>query len=201
MDKVITSAVATVPGLRYLHDYLSQQEQAQLLTAIDRNSWLQDLKRRVQHYGYRYDYKRRTVDPSMCLGPLPLWVVPLVERLIHDGWAPLPPDQLIVNEYLPGKGIASHVDCIPCFGEPILGISLGSPCVMLFRHSRSGVQIPMLVERRSLYVMEGEARYEWEHGIKARKVDVCSGHRFQRGRRISLTFRTVIQQPFNVSTT
>jgi alkylated DNA repair dioxygenase AlkB len=199
MNKIPTSAVATVPGLHYVRDYLSQQEQAQLLIVADRNPWMQDLKRRVQHYGYRYDYKRRTVHRSMFLGPLPGWVVPLVEWLVHDGWAPLPPDQLILNEYLPGQGIASHIDCVPCFGDPILAISLGSPCTMLFSHLRTGVQVPVLIEPGSLYVMQGEARYQWKHGIMARESDVYSGHRFQRGRRISLTFRTVIQQAFNIT--
>jgi len=28
----------------------------------------------VQHYGYRYDYKARTIDHSMRLGELPQWV-------------------------------------------------------------------------------------------------------------------------------
>ena len=196
-DKITTSAVATVPGLHYVRDYLSQQEQAQLLIIVDRHPWLRDLKRLVQHYGYRYDYKRRMAPRSMFLGPLPVWVVTLIERLVHDGWAPLPPDQLISNEYMPGQGIASHIDCVPCFGDPILAISLGSPCVMLFGHPRTGVQVPVLIEPGSLYVMQGEGRYQWKHGIMARKSDVYSGRRIQRGRRISLTFRTVIQQAFN----
>jgi alkylated DNA repair dioxygenase AlkB len=68
---------------------------------------------------------------------------------------------------------------------------------MLFWHPRTGVQVPILIEPGSLYVMQGEARYQWKHGIMARKSDVYSGRRIQRGRRISLTFRTVIQQAFN----
>jgi alkylated DNA repair dioxygenase AlkB len=189
--------ITTVPGLHYLPDYLSGEEQERLLAVIDQHPWLADLKRRVQHYGYRYDYKRRTVDRSMFLGPLPQWAVTLAGRFMDEGWTPGLPDQLFVNEYLPGRGIASHIDCVPCFGDPVLAISLGSPCVMLFGHPHTGVQVPVLIEPGSLYVMQGEARYQWKHGIMARKSDGYSGRRFQRGRRISLTFRTVIQQAFN----
>lgn len=33
-------------------------------------------------------------------------------------------DQAIINEYLPGQGIAAHVDCEPCFGDEIGVVSL-----------------------------------------------------------------------------
>ncbi|WP_231289239.1 hypothetical protein [Rickettsia bellii] len=29
------------------------------------------------------------------------------------------PDQVIINEYMPGQGIAPHTDCIPCFSDTI----------------------------------------------------------------------------------
>ncbi len=56
-------------------------------------------------------------------------------------------------------------------------------------------QVPVLVEARSLLLMQGEARYHWQHAIPARKVDVVAGTRIVRGRRISLTFRSVITAP------
>lgn len=50
-----------ISGLSYIPDFISAQEQACLLSQIDQQPWLTDLKRRVQHYGYKYDYKARTV--------------------------------------------------------------------------------------------------------------------------------------------
>ena len=72
-----------VPGLRYIAGFVAQMEEARLLAAVDAAPWLSDLKRRVQHYGYRYDYKARKVVRSMYLGPLPDWVQPLA-----PGWWP-----------------------------------------------------------------------------------------------------------------
>jgi alkylated DNA repair dioxygenase AlkB len=179
--------------LRYAPDYITAQEQADLLAIIDCQPWITDLKRRVQHYGYRYDYKSRSVDPSMFLGPLPDWVAALAGRLHAEGFAPKRLDQLIVNEYQPGQGIASHVDCIPCFGNTILSLSLGSPCVMVLTEILTEVQIPLLMEPCSLVSMTGESRYQWKHGIPARKIDHFQGREIQRGRRLSLTFRSVIR--------
>jgi hypothetical protein len=42
-------------ALHYIKDFVSANEEAALLSAIDGEPWRQDLKRRVQHYGYRYD--------------------------------------------------------------------------------------------------------------------------------------------------
>ncbi len=187
------SIAALVPGLRYIPDYITAQEQADLLAIIDCQPWITDLKRRVQHYGYRYDYKSRSVDPSMFLGPLPDWVAALAGRLHAEGFAPKRLDQLIVNEYQPGQGIASHVDCIPCFGNTILSLSLGSPCVMVLTEILTEVQIPLLMEPCSLISMTGESRYQWKHGIPARKTDHFQGREIHRGRRLSLTFRSVIR--------
>lgn len=183
----------TVPGLRYIATYLTLEEQAALAAVIDEQPWLTDLKRRVQQYGYRYNYTGRTVDTSMFLGPLPIWASRLAQRLHHDGYTPELPDQVIVNEYEPGQGISSHIDCVPCFGDTILSLSLLSSCMMLFTHSRSQAQSSLFLEPGSLLVMQGEARYTWRHSIPARKSDVYNDQKIMRGRRLSLTFRTVIQ--------
>jgi alkylated DNA repair dioxygenase AlkB len=35
---------------------------------------------------------------------------------------------------------------------------------------------------RRLLLLQGAARYEWQHGILARKSDLCKGQRVQRQR-------------------
>jgi alkylated DNA repair dioxygenase AlkB len=181
-----------IPGLTYVRDYLTPSEQAACLIAIDQQPWLTDLKRRVQHYGYRYDYKSRSVDTSMYLGALPSWIMSLAERLHTDGFIGVVPDQVIINEYHPGQGIADHVDCLPCFGDTILSISLGSACVMNFTSIRTKQVIPILLEPGSLVVMQAESRTFWKHGISARKTDEYGGWTIVRRRRISMTLREVI---------
>ena len=184
--------ITDVSGLRYCRDYVAAKEQADLIEIIDQQPWITDLKRRVQHYGYRYNYTHRRVEPDMFLGPLPQWAEELARRLHQDGFVTQVPDQLIINEYEPGQGISSHIDCVPCFGDTILSLSLGSPCIMTFTRLQHASQVAVLLEPRSLVVMQGEARRVWKHGIPSRKVDTYHGQRIERGRRLSLTFRNVI---------
>ncbi len=181
-----------ISGLTYIPDFISAQEQDFLLAQIDQQSWLTDLKRRVQHYGYKYDYKARTVGNDAYLGPLPDWLLSLSKKLHNDGIFPSAPDQAIVNEYLPGQGISAHIDCVPCFAGTIASLSLGSPCIMEFSNPKTGEKKSIILEEGSLIVLSGPARYEWQHAIPARKSDIINGIKTERTRRVSLTFRNVI---------
>ena len=178
-------------GARVLCDFVSEQEAERLLAAIDSSDWRADLKRRVQHYGWRYDYRARTVSPDMRLGPLPDWLLAAAEAVGELAEFDQRPDQVIVNEYLPGQGISAHVDCEPCFGPAIASLSFGGPVEMIFKNRRSGERRSVMLEPTNLLILSGEARYDWTHEIPARKSDVIHGARIPRSRRVSLTFRTV----------
>ncbi len=187
-----SSAIAAVPGLSYLPDYVDAATAERLLAEIDRQPWLTDLQRRVQHYGYRYDYKARRADASLYLGPLPAWAAEIARRLHADGWFATLPDQLIVNEYQPGQGISKHVDCVPCFDATVASLSLGSGCVLEMANAPARAKVPLYLEPRSLVVLQKDARYRWTHAVPARKKDVVEGRDRPRGRRVSLTFRKVL---------
>lgn len=185
--------IDTIKGFNYIADYIDKIEDERLLEQIDGNSWLEDLKRRVQHYGFKYDYKARKVNYDMRIGHLPEWLQILGQRLHDDGHMPAKPDQVIVNEYEPGQGISSHIDCEPCFENMIVSLSLGSSCVMDFTHKLDKTKkIPVWLAPRSIIVLKDESRYNWLHGIAPRKSDQWAGQTIERKRRVSLTFRKVI---------
>ncbi|MFN0037595.1 MAG: alpha-ketoglutarate-dependent dioxygenase AlkB [Saprospiraceae bacterium] len=181
---------ATIEGLSYIGHFITVEEEKLLLTAIDAGVWLHDLKRRVQHYGYKYDYKARRIDLNMKIGQLPNWLEGIAQRLKSEGFFQEAPDQVIVNEYQPGQGISAHIDCEPCFADTIVSLSLNSVAVMEF--SKKGEKLPCLLVPRSIVALTKEARYHWMHCIPARKKDVFEGRVYHRQRRVSLTFRKVI---------
>ncbi|MFS2152426.1 alpha-ketoglutarate-dependent dioxygenase AlkB [Rhizobium sp. Rhizsp42] len=180
-------------GLTYQPDFISEEIATALVAALDQSPWDETLKRRVQHFGYRYDYRARAVTGDAYLGPLPHWLRDVVASLVLGQHFVEPPDQVIANEYHPGQGISAHVDCLPCFGDNIASISLLSPCEMIFRHPATAEKRTLTLEPRSLLKMHGPARYEWTHEIPARLADIVDGEKRPRGRRISLTFRNVVR--------
>ncbi|GIL80789.1 hypothetical protein Vretifemale_9845, partial [Volvox reticuliferus] len=155
--------------------------------------WEMMAKRRVQHYGYRFDYATRNVDPAKPLGPLPPWATALANRIAALPEVSQPLDQLTVNEYDPGVGLAPHVDTHSAFTGPIISLSLGSSAVMEMR--RGDVARPLLLPPRSLLVMGGESRYAWQHYIPHRVADLVGSRLLPRSRRVSLTFRKVRGYP------
>jgi alkylated DNA repair dioxygenase AlkB len=183
---------AMIAGLKYLTEFITDTEENTLLASIDREPWSTDLKRRVQHYGYRYDYKARKIDRSMYLGSLPEWSQPLVSRLVDEQHAIVRPNQLIVNEYEAGQGITSHIDCVTCFGAVVCSLTLGSACVMQLESVDRDRIESLLLERGSLLVLAGESRYRWQHSIPSRKTDKIGDRILHRSRRVSLTFRATI---------
>eukprot|EP00053_Salpingoeca_punica_P022093 m.213810 g.213810 ORF g.213810 m.213810 type:complete len:276 (+) comp29763_c0_seq1:124-951(+) len=199
-----------VPGLVYVADFLTAKEEAALLQHVDRSPWETSLKRRVQQYGWTYRYKERSVQASDYLGPLPAWMGGVLARLRQSGLASTEFDQCIVNEYMPGQGIAAHVDRPHLFDDEIVTVSLGSAVQMDFEPARKGSaatatatktsgpepaasSVSLRLAARSAALLSGEARYAWTHGIAARLSDPnpATGERKRRRRRVSLTFRRV----------
>jgi len=102
-EKGKNKKLGDIEGLQFIPEYIKMNEENQLLMAIDKEPWLFDLKRRVQHYGYKYDYKARRIDISMKIGKLPDWGQEIAIRLCEDGYFDKIPDQLIINEYKIGR--------------------------------------------------------------------------------------------------
>ena len=191
-----------INGLLYVDNWLTDEEHDSLLTIIDTMTWLTSLKRRVQHYGYIYDYRAAASfissnNKDNYLGELPEFLQEIGKRLVKENFFKKEPDQVIINEYLPGQGIANHVDCIPCFDDTVVSISLGSQCVMDFKSKTMIVH--KVLKTKSLLCIKDEARYNWSHGIRKNMTDIIGKDRVERGRRVSITFRNVLPVPLKNS--
>jgi len=184
IEKVL---IESVPGLLLVKNFISKAEEDKLLQEINKMPWSTKLKRRVQQYGYEYDYTSRNAANS--LGPLPDFLAFTVDRIMEHSLSSVRPDQCIVNEYEPGQGISNHVDIPHLFGDEIISISLASDIIMDFI-SPDEKKISVLLPRRSAVILEGDSRYKWKHGIAGRKKDqLQNGNVLIRKKRISLTYR------------
>ena len=192
-DKIIYD-IESIAGLKYIPNFLTHEQQNNAVIHIDAadNEWRNDLSRRVQHYGWRYDYKARAITPDMYLGVLPDWLDVIARQLYATGYFSELPNQVIVNEYLPGQGIATHIDH-PGFGPTVCMISLLDNWEMDFSENWKD-KSPALLEIGSCIMLTGESRFVWQHGIAPRKSEVGHGGRRSRSRRLSLTFRTVVNK-------
>jgi alkylated DNA repair dioxygenase AlkB len=185
----VDEILSKVPGLSYRPDFISKDEELTLLQSVDKETWLTQWQRRIQYYGKRYAEGPLHGDEKYPVKLLPEWSKEIRERLVEQGVFKRPPSQIGVNEYLPGQGIAPHVDYS---GGMVVSLSLLSGCLMDFTPVDGSQHVSLWLEPRSIVVLENEARYQWRHGISRRQKDIVQGRTIFRCRRVSVTFRDII---------
>jgi alkylated DNA repair dioxygenase AlkB len=178
---------ADVPeGFAYRPDIISAAEEAALakeIAALPLEAFRFQgfvAKRRVMSFGWRYDFDRARFEQTE---PIPDFLLPLKARAA--AFAGLGADDIahaLVTDYAPGTPIGWHRDR-PVF-EDVIGISLLSPCTFRFRRKAGAKwqRHTLTAEPRSIYLMRGPSRWEWEHSIP--EVEET---------RYSVTFRTLRQ--------
>ncbi|KAK9867667.1 hypothetical protein WJX84_002914 [Apatococcus fuscideae] len=181
-----------VPGLSLIEDFVDPTEEEEILREVGAGDWELLARRRVRHFGYKFEYEARNVDVSKPIEPMPALVQSLMQRMrAMPGMPAL--DQLTVNDYPLGVGLSPHIDTHSAFQGAICSLSLAGPTVIEFR--RDGVHRALRLPARSLLIMADEARLAWQHYIPHRKSDIVNSIIIPRGHRISLTFRQVWGQP------
>jgi alkylated DNA repair dioxygenase AlkB len=176
--------VPLVPGLKMVEDAISAGDDATLAAHLDAaplapfqfGQW--QGKRLTASYGSGYDFARQRVSEAP---RLPDWLLdlrarlaPLVGRRAQDFV------EALLIRYDPGAGIGWHRDR-PQYGE-IIGLSLTAPATLRLRR-RTGTGFErrnLALPPRSIYLLSGEVRREWDHSIVP--MDVT---------RRSITFRTL----------
>ena len=178
-------------GLVYQPDFLTLAEEAALLGEFAQLPFNEarfqqyTARRRVVRFGEgdypaSYGSEAELINPNR---PFPLFLEPLRARVA--AWRGLSQATFVhalVTEYRPGTPIGWHSDA-PHFGI-VAGISLAGAARMKFRpyaaKTSSKSVIELTLAPRSIYVMQDEIRWQWQHHIPA-----------TRELRYSITFRTL----------
>jgi alkylated DNA repair dioxygenase AlkB len=174
------------PGFNYHPEFISEDEERQLLLHIRQLPFESALyhgftaKRRIVAFGVLYSFETNELTPGP---PIPEFLCSLRSRLgeLVTDRAPEEFVEALATLYAPGATIGWHRDA-PQFGGTVIGISLAASCRMRLRlETGDEYRIASLeLAPRSAYVIQGEARWRWQHSIPAVKAE-----------RYSLTFRTL----------
>lgn len=163
-------------GFQYFPDFFTVQEETDLYNAIskiDLHPMLfqgYEAKRRVASFGYDWNFERRQLSRGKEIPHEFNW---LVEKIAsHIGLVKERIGELLVTEYPVGSVINWHRDAPPF--DLIAGVSLLSDCTFRLKPYRKEEQNrkaikSFTVQRRSLYIMQGEARTDWQHSTAAVK--------------------------------
>jgi alkylated DNA repair dioxygenase AlkB len=187
METLFPIESKTPPGFSYFPDFITIAEERSLIEYIEKIP-LEHLKfqgfeakRLVKSFGLNYHFDQRSVTPG---DPIPADFSFLIEKVAkHVDMVPDEFAELLVTEYPIGSVINWHRDGPPF--KLIAGISLLAGCNFRFRpydktkqDKKTSITVPL--GRRSLYIIEGTAREDWEHSITPVKQ-----------KRYSITLRTL----------
>ncbi|CAO2144984.1 unnamed protein product [Urochloa humidicola] len=210
-------AVAGIKGLWLCAAFLSADEQAHLLAAIQREGWFMDANNQAMRFGDLPSWAielSTLIREAICVGDVSVDVGAEMTNEDEDA-CPLPSDllwrepffdQMIANRYNPGEGICAHVDLMR-FDDGIAIVSLESACVMHFSQAEpTGIaldtpkqgdgqpsKVPIYLNPGSLVVMSRDARYLWKHEINRKPGgQLWDGKELEQHRRTSVTLRKLL---------
>ena len=159
-------------GFHYFPDFISAEEELALVEEIEKTELHTfmfqgfEAKRKTASFGYDYSFNKRAISKGK---PIPAAFNTVIKKVANklsidnNDFA-----ELLVTEYPEGSVINWHRDAPPF--DVIAGISLLSDCVFKLRPQDKSKQnrnsvISFPVKRRSLYIISGVARTDWQHSI------------------------------------
>lgn len=187
MNTLFDSYTHFPPGFEYFPNFLSEAEEHELLEAISRIRLKNfqfhgfEAKRKIASFGFDYHFDSGMLSAGE---PIPTFFTVLIEKVAKHTAIPAADfKELLVTEYPVGSVINWHRDAPPF--DAVAGISLLSDCLFhlrrYHREQRSrATSLSFPVNRRSLYIIQGEARSAWQHRITPVKQP-----------RFSITLRTL----------
>ncbi len=121
-------------------------------------------------------------------GPIPAWAEDLGRRMVGMHVFAHRPDHVLLRRYERGTGVVPHIDR-EAYGPVVAGLTLGSSRVFQLTRAWRHARLEALLLPGDLYVMTGDARYRWQHGIPFTHADEFRGATFPRTNGFSVTWR------------
>ncbi|XP_054272466.1 alpha-ketoglutarate-dependent dioxygenase alkB homolog 6-like [Macrosteles quadrilineatus] len=213
MDRYIIDEVPK--SVYYIPNFITESDEKLIIQKVNnvpKPKWTQLSNRRLQNWGGIPHPK------GMISETIPSWLQEFIDKVanLEAFDKNVKPNHVLINEYLPGQGIMPHFDG-PLFYPTIATISCGSHTILHFTKAndfdvvnnpitQDCKRISLLLEPRSLLILQDSMYHDYQHCIDAVDSDVISdsvanlrqtgenfidGQVLERSTRISLTIRHV----------
>ena len=162
-------ATSLPEGFRYIPDVLSVAEEKSLVERFEKlplkpfefHGYLAN--RRIYSFGHKYVFAGQEPRKD---GSIPDYLRPLMHIASRISGQPADAfEQAMVTEYAPGAGIGWHRDR-PSY-EDIVSVSFLASCTLRLRRKagKGWERQSVPIAQRSVYLLHGAAREEWQHSI------------------------------------
>ncbi|KYN18509.1 PREDICTED: alpha-ketoglutarate-dependent dioxygenase alkB homolog 6 [Trachymyrmex cornetzi] len=163
----------------YIPNFITEEEERQIIKCVNsvpQPKWTQLSHRRLQNWGGIPHPK------GMIAEAIPDWLQKYIDKVtalsvFEKG---VLPNHVLINEYLSGQGIMAHSDG-PLFYPVVTTISCGSHTVLDFykrlemtEQQQCKLEFSLLLERRSLLILQKDLYHNYLHSIAERDADSIS---------------------------
>lgn len=167
-------------GLFHYEHFLSNEEQAYLLTEINKNPWKDSQSgRKKQDYGVKVNYKKQKIKSEYSEIIFPDYITFLQSKLNEinqqqfKGFTINEIGNLYYSSKL-GAHIEPHIDDVWIWGDRIIGINLVSNTILTFIIEDNNLnvifEIDLYIKPGDLYMMSGLSRYKWKHCVRRENI-------------------------------
>jgi len=189
--------VKGIEGFYLIPNVFDQEENQYYISKIEENKGFECKQIHLaEEYGWKFLPVEKKTQQDY-LGPNPPWLNDIWSRASSSlnkylgdknftHW-----DHVLINHYEVGDGCKPHTDDLKFWDDWVIGVSFGSGCEMILSEYKTNNPTSIYLPAKSVYLLTGDARYRWTHGISFKSGDKVYGDLQPRTKRISLTFRTI----------
>jgi len=176
--------VNKIDGINIHYNFLEKEEESELLDIIECLPWEEELKHKVQYYGFKYNYNKKKSSYKDYIGRIPQNLDFIREKLGFDYM------QLVVDKYSNDQGMRYHTKS-DIFDSNIISSPLKSDIVVYLKNE--DMIEKLILKRRSIIVLQDNVLKNWQIGIPFKKSDKFNNRVIQRDNdRILMTFRNIL---------
>ncbi|XP_022120746.1 alpha-ketoglutarate-dependent dioxygenase alkB homolog 7, mitochondrial isoform X1 [Pieris rapae] len=183
-----------VRDMRVIPDFINETEEISLLSEVEPQ--LKRMRYEFDHWdnaieGYRETERQAWNEQNSV-------TLARVRSVAFENGAELLPHTHVLD-LAPAGYIKPHVDAVRFCGDTIAGLCLLSGAVMRLMHENSpDYVLDVLLPRRSLYIMSGVARYQFNHAVLSNEKSVWRGGKLIKKRRVAIITREQPKKPADI---
>lgn len=138
--------------LNYQEDFITIEQEQEILKLVPKKEQKGQGRNQVLRYCSKFPYPSNMISTT----------IPEVFKTLN---VPDPFDSVTINEYYHNQWLDFHHD-LPSAGNKIVVLSLLNEAIMYFKNKEGQVK-QYLLKPRSLAIIEGDLRWNWQHAVKA----------------------------------
>lgn len=155
-----------IPGLFLIQDYLTDEEELNIILQLEDNEWDNNIYKYSQEYGYKYNKNKKILEQTLN-NHIELYLRNLIIH-IHDD-IDITFNQIIVDKLYRYNSVMTPGTILDEYSDTSCYLNLSEQYTLNFINPLDEKHIRILdIKPKSLLIFTGDSRYLWQHYIDSK---------------------------------